>query len=101
LPIKIIEAKIIDVRALTYMDRITPNIAKVIAKRIAKRIIAIIILPTTFIPSVAVLNFSIKTSNGLKVFGDFMTSVISLINQLSLKRKNAKNSQWAKKERMK
>jgi hypothetical protein len=83
------------------MDRITPNTAKVIAKRIAKRIIAIIILPTTFIPSVAVLNFSIKISNGLKVFGDFMTIVFSLINQLSQKRKNANNSQWAKEERMK
>jgi len=83
------------------MDLITPNIAKVIAKRMAKRIIAIIILPTTFMPSVAVLNFSIKMSNGLKVFGDFMTIVFSLINQLSRKRKNANNSQRAKEERMK
>jgi len=83
------------------MDRITPNIAKVIAKRIAKRIIAIIILPTTFMPSVAVLNFSIKISNGLKVFGDFMTTVILLINKLSLKRKNVNNSRWAKEERIK
>jgi len=83
------------------MDRITPNIAKVIAKRIAKRIIAIIILPTTFIPSVAVLNFSIKISNGLKVFGDFMTMVFSLINRLSRKRKNADNSQRAKRSKNK
>ena len=80
------------------MDRITPNTAKVIAKRIAKRMIAIIILPTTFMPSVAVLNFSIKISNGLKVFGDFMTMVFSLINQISRRRKNANNSQRAKEE---
>jgi hypothetical protein len=73
----------------------------VIAKRIAKRIIAIISLTSTFKPSVAVLNFSIKISSGLKIFGGFMTTVISLINQISRKRKNANNSQWAKEERIK
>jgi len=30
-----------------------------------------------------------------------MTTVISLINQLSRKRKNANNSQWAKEKRIK
>jgi hypothetical protein len=67
----------------------------------AKRMIAIISLTSTFKPSVATLNFSIKISIGLKIFGGFMTTVISLINQLSRKGKNAGNSQPAREESMK
>ncbi|MBK5193423.1 MAG: hypothetical protein JJE07_09435 [Flavobacteriaceae bacterium] len=51
------------------------------AKIIKKRKIAIISLTSTFKPSVAVLKFSIKISNGLKIFGGFMTTGISLINK--------------------
>lgn len=80
------------------MDRITPNIAKMTAKRIAKRKNAIISLTRIFKPSVAVLKFSKKISNGLKIFDGFMIIGVLLLNELSRKRKNVNNSQWAKEE---